>query len=99
MLQAAAGLLRLARAGLREEVYQAESAHLRDAPHRLSDLREAEALLETYDKRGARFADEVERRPIPPYATGRRRRVRRARQGAGGTLPRVPAQSAERGGG
>jgi hypothetical protein len=96
MLQAAAGLLRLARAGLREEVCQAESAHLRDAPRRLSDLREAEALLETYDKRGARFADE--RRLIAPYATGRRR-VRRARQGAGGTLPRLPAQSAERGGG
>jgi hypothetical protein len=29
----------------------------------LSDLRDAEALLETYDKLGARFAEEVDRRP------------------------------------
>jgi hypothetical protein len=47
----------------------------------------------------ARFTDEIDRRRIAPRASARRPRARRARQGAGGTLARLPAQPAERGGG
>jgi CHAD domain-containing protein len=60
------GLLRLARSGLGDEVYQRENAALRGAARRLSVLRDAEALLETYDKLSDRFADEVDRRRIAP---------------------------------
>jgi CHAD domain-containing protein len=60
------GLLRLARAGLGEKVYRRENGALRDAARRLSALRDAEALLETYDKLDARFADEVDRRRTVP---------------------------------
>lgn len=60
------GLLRLARAGLGEDVYHAENISLRDAASRLSDLRDAEALLETYDKLDARFEGQLDRRTIAP---------------------------------
>jgi len=60
------GLLRLARSGLGDEVYRRENAALRDAARRLSALRDAEALLETYDKLDERFADEVDRRRLVP---------------------------------
>jgi CHAD domain-containing protein len=75
------GLLRLARAGLGEEVYQAENARLRDAARELSDLRDAEALLETYDKLGARFADEVDRRRLAPVRRALLARRRRLAEG------------------
>ena len=60
------GLLRLARHGLGAKVYRRENAALRDAARRLSALRDAEALLETYDALDARFAGVVDRRRIAP---------------------------------
>ncbi len=60
------GLLRLARSGLGERVYRRENAALRDAARRLSALRDAEALLETYDKLSERFEGEIDRRRIAP---------------------------------
>jgi hypothetical protein len=51
---------------LGEELYPAESANLRGAARRWSDLRDVEALLETYDRLGACFADDVDRRRIAP---------------------------------
>ena len=39
---------------------------MRDAARRLSALRDAEALLETYDKLSERFAEEIDRRRIVP---------------------------------
>jgi CHAD domain-containing protein len=69
------GLLRLARSGLGDKVYRRENAALRDAARRLSTLRDAEALLETYDRLGERFADEIDRRRIVPV-----RRVLAARR-------------------
>jgi CHAD domain-containing protein len=57
-------LLRLARAGLGHDRYQRENAVIRDAARKLSDLRDAEALLETYQRLQARFADEVDWRTL-----------------------------------
>ena len=54
---------------------------LRDAARELSDLRDADALLETYDKLGERFADEVDLRRIAPVRralVARRRRLAEA---------------------
>lgn len=72
------GLLRLARASLGDDVYGAENASLRDAARRLSDLRDAEALLETFDRLHERFEDEAGRRriaPLRPALEARRRRL------------------------
>jgi CHAD domain-containing protein len=71
------GLLRLARAGLGEEIYSTQNAALRDAARRLSDLRDAEALIETYDKLDRHFGDRIDRRTIAPV-----RRALAARRGA-----------------
>jgi CHAD domain-containing protein len=60
------GLLRLVRSGLGDEIYRRENAALRDAARRLSAPRDAEALLETYDKLSDRFGDEIDRRRIVP---------------------------------
>lgn len=60
------GLLRLARKPLGGKAYRRENLALRDAARRLSSLRDAEALLETYDKLDARYADEVDRRRMRP---------------------------------
>jgi len=60
------GLLRLARSGLGDKLYRRENAAVRDAARRLSALRDAEALLETYDKLSERFADKIDRRRIAP---------------------------------
>lgn len=60
------GLLRLARAGFGDDVYRRENASLRDAARRLSDLRDAEALIETYETLDARFARQIDRRRIAP---------------------------------
>jgi len=60
------GLLRLARTGLGDQVYRRENVALRDAARRLSGLRDAEALLETYDRLDERFKDEIDRRRLVP---------------------------------
>jgi CHAD domain-containing protein len=101
------GLLRLARNGLGGKVYRAENASLRDAARRLSGLRDAEALIETYDKLDAHFGGRIDRRSIAPVRralTARRRRLadqdatfeRRVsafRADLEGTLRRVPSWS------
>ena len=60
------GLLRLARPGLGDKVYRRENVALRDAARRLSGLRDAEALLETWDRLDERFKGEVDRRRLVP---------------------------------
>lgn len=72
------GLLRLARAGLGDKVYRRENGSLRDAARRLSDVRDADALIETYDKLDAHFGDRIDRRSIAPVRralAARRRRL------------------------
>ncbi len=71
------GLLRLVRPAL-GEMYAFENARFRDAARDLSDVRDATALLETYDALMARFARQVDRRafaPIRRTLTLRRRDV------------------------
>jgi CHAD domain-containing protein len=60
------GLVRLARSGFGDKVYRRENAALRDAARRLSALRDADALLETYDGLDERFGAEVDRRRMVP---------------------------------
>jgi CHAD domain-containing protein len=60
------GLLRLARPGLGDKVYRRENAAVRDAARRLSALRDAGALLETYHRLDRRFAGEIDRRRMVP---------------------------------
>ncbi|MDY7108120.1 MAG: CHAD domain-containing protein [Planctomycetota bacterium] len=52
-------LLRLLRPNL-NELYQAENAALRDAARRLSDLRDAEALIESLDLLAERYREELD---------------------------------------
>lgn len=52
------GLVRLVRPRF-EETYRRENAHYRDAARTLSDLRDAEAVLETVDGLEERFGDQV----------------------------------------
>jgi CHAD domain-containing protein len=78
-------LLRLARAGIGDDVYRRENAAIRDAARDLAGLRDAEALLETYERLHARFADEVDWRRLVGV---RRALVARRKEVAGdGTLP------------
>jgi CHAD domain-containing protein len=78
-------LLRLARAGIGNDVYRRENVAIRDAARDLSGLRDAEALIETYERLHARFADEVDWRRL---AGVRRALVARRRELAeDGTLP------------
>jgi len=79
-------LLRLARAGIGDDLYRRENAAIRDAAKDLSALRDAEALLETYQRLQARFADEVDWRRL----IGVRRALvsRREQLADDGTLPR-----------
>jgi CHAD domain-containing protein len=60
------GLLRLARAGLADDAYRSENTSLRNAARQLSDLRDCEALIETYDKLDARFDGHIDQRTITP---------------------------------
>jgi CHAD domain-containing protein len=78
-------LLRLARSGIGDDRYRRENAAIRDAARDLSGLRDAEALLETYQRLQARFADEVDWRRL----IGVRRALvtRREQLADDGTLP------------
>jgi len=86
-------LLRLARAGIGDDVYRRENGAIRDAAKGLSGLRDAEALLETYARLQARFADEVDWRRL----VGVRRALvaRRRELGGDGTLPQQIAAFGE----
>jgi CHAD domain-containing protein len=79
-------LLRLARAGIGDDVYRRENAAIRDAARDLSGLRDADALLETFERLQVRFAGEVDWRKL----VGVRRALvaRRKQLGNDGTLPR-----------
>jgi CHAD domain-containing protein len=57
-------LLRLARAGIGDDVYRRENAAIGDAARSVSGLRDAEARLETFKRLQARFADEVDWRRL-----------------------------------
>jgi len=52
----ARSVLRLARSGLGERLYREENSWFRDAKNSLSSVRDAEAMIETYDALGERFA-------------------------------------------
>jgi CHAD domain-containing protein len=86
-------LLRLARAGVGDEAYRRENAAIRDAARGLSGLRDAEALVETYQRLQVRFADEADWRRL----AGVRRTLlaRRRRLGDDGTLPQQIAAFGE----
>jgi CHAD domain-containing protein len=79
-------LLRLARAGIGDDLWRRENRAIRDAAKDLSGPRDAEALLETYARLRARFAGEVDWRRL----AGVRRALvaRREQLAADGTLPR-----------
>ena len=74
-------LLRLARAGLGDAACREDNARLRDAARGLGAHRDADALLETYDKLDRRFADRIDRRRIAPVR--RALAARRAQPAAG----------------
>ncbi len=59
------GLLRLFRSVLRDR-YSEENARYRDAARSLSAVRDATAMIETYDAIRRRYADEVDGRVIAP---------------------------------
>jgi CHAD domain-containing protein len=75
-------LLRLARGGLGDKVWRRENAALRDAARRLSALRDAGVMLESYDELSARFADEIGRQQV--LRVRRALAVRRKDLGDGG---------------
>ena len=59
------GVLRLVRAQ-NEELYQRENGWFRDTAKGIAGLRDAEAMIETYDSLLDEFSDQVERRAIAP---------------------------------
>ncbi len=69
--------LRLVRGSLDKTVYQAENAHFRDAAKPLSGVRDAEALIEAFERLMARFGDEIDKRY---FSAVRRRLVERRRR-------------------
>ncbi len=71
------GLLRLVRPEM-ENVYQHENTRFRDAARELSYVRDAQSLIETYDKLMDRYSDQVERSqfaPIRRRLTERRKKI------------------------
>jgi CHAD domain-containing protein len=60
------GFLRLVRSALEEGTYAEENAWFRDASRPLSHVRDARALVESYDALMERFGDQVERRTFAP---------------------------------
>jgi len=73
-------LLRLVRRGLGEELYQAQNQWLREAKNRLSSARDAEAMVETFDKLADRYQAVGE---CPVFATVRESLVDRRNDVAG----------------
>ncbi|CAE7768809.1 unnamed protein product, partial [Symbiodinium microadriaticum] len=59
------GLVRLVRPEF-EKTYQAENKWYRDIAARLSDVRDAQVLIETYDKLMERYEEEVDRQLFGP---------------------------------
>lgn len=71
------GVVRLVRPGF-EDTYRFENAWFRDAARTLSHVRDAEALIETYDDLMETFAGQIERRafgPVRRALTLRRKRI------------------------
>jgi CHAD domain-containing protein len=69
------GLLRLVRPQF-EDTYRFENAWFRDTAQGIAQLRDADALIETYDSLLHKFSDQVERRAFAPV----RRALTRRRQ-------------------
>jgi CHAD domain-containing protein len=59
------GVLRLVRSQF-EETYQFENAWFRDTAKGLAELRDAEAIIETYDSLLDKFDDQIDRRAFAP---------------------------------
>jgi CHAD domain-containing protein len=59
------GVLRLARPQF-EETYQFENIWFRDTANGLAELRDAEAIIETYDGLLDKFSDQIDRRAFAP---------------------------------
>ena len=77
------GLARLVRSELaRQGRYADDNAFFRDTAERLGALRDAEAMIETYDKLLARYAAEVERARVAPVRSGLTRLAQRVSAGA-----------------
>lgn len=64
-LKKARSLLRLARPGLPKEAYRAENDAMRDVARRLSDVRDADVMVETADALAKRFAGALPKRALP----------------------------------
>ena len=87
-------LLRLARGGVGDDLYRRENAALRDAARDVSGLRDADALLETYARLRARFADDLDWRRLE--GVRRTLAARRAELADDGGLPQRIASFADR---
>src|SRR5919106_4375714 len=71
------GVLRLVRPQF-EQTYQFENVWFRDTAKGLAELRDAEAILETYDGLLQKFSDQIDRRTFAPMRralTLRRRKI------------------------
>ncbi len=70
------GALRLVRPGLAKKVYTRENRWYRDAARKISDVRDARAMLETFDALRARYAGEADKRTIQPIRSQLQQRER-----------------------
>jgi CHAD domain-containing protein len=64
-LKKARSALRLVREAIGDRAYRREGARLRDAAGTLSEIRDAQVALATFDKLVARFADALSAEPFP----------------------------------
>jgi CHAD domain-containing protein len=82
------GLARLVRSELeRQGRYADDNAFFRDTAERLGAMRDAEAMIETYDKLLVRYAAEIERGRVAPVRSSLTRLAQRVSEGAGQAKP------------
>jgi len=80
-LKKARAVLRLLR-DAQPELYDKENAALRDAARMISDLRDTEAMVETFDALTDHFNDQIDRRHYTPIGQTLRERLEAAEQRA-----------------
>lgn len=85
------GLLRLARPALGDEIYAEENARFRDAARSLSALRDAEAMIETYDELMGIFGELVDLRRFNTIRDELERRKARIAEDTGDLERRLEA--------